>query len=413
MYLEYAQHIGADEFIQKWVKTTLKNYIDKIPNTIPTEEVEHILDYLVQSGKKVSQMSYPEAKKLSDAWMKSQVKKGSAIEELPSDTEVILDFKDGFKVVKLVGENAYKREGFLMSHCVASYFGKAVEIYSLRDKDNMPHCTMEKDQQIKGKGNGDIHPKYIGYVVSFLEKVGMTVGDSEMSHLGYVNIENLLPELHKDTKKLLFNKKYYSTQLGPEKLIDKSGNQYLGMDILDYFPMFTEEESVTSFKLKLNFDFSLIAEYHKKVVRKTLGLFKSNTDKKLIEAEDNAKVSAEDNAKVSAEDNAKVSAGYNAKVSAGNYATVSAGNYAKVSAEDNAKVSAEDNAKVSAKKHSILVAETDSILSGEVGTILLLTKRGWVGGEYKIIDWKAEMIDGINIKEDTWYKLDGGKLIEV
>ena len=38
-----------------------------------------------------------------------------------------------------------------MSHCVASYYGRDVEIYSLRDKKNLPHCTLEKDNQIKGE----------------------------------------------------------------------------------------------------------------------------------------------------------------------------------------------------------------------------------------------------------------------
>ena len=42
MYQKYAQHIGADEFVQTWVKTTLKNYLEK--NKPSTEEVEHILD---------------------------------------------------------------------------------------------------------------------------------------------------------------------------------------------------------------------------------------------------------------------------------------------------------------------------------------------------------------------------------
>ena len=120
-----------------------------------------LIDFLVQTDKKVERMSYEQALKLTTAWDKAQQKKGKSIEEKPEDTETVLDFGDGFKVVKLVGENAYKREGFLMHHCVASYYGRDVEVYSLRDNDNMPHCTMEKDRQIKGKGNGDIHPKYM------------------------------------------------------------------------------------------------------------------------------------------------------------------------------------------------------------------------------------------------------------
>ena len=57
------------------------------------------------------------------------------------------------------------------------------DVHDWIDKHLVPHCTMEKDQQIKGKGNGAIHPKYIGYIVKFLEIAGMQVGDNEMLNL--------------------------------------------------------------------------------------------------------------------------------------------------------------------------------------------------------------------------------------
>lgn len=182
-YIAYAKHIEANDFVIKWVEKTLKSYLKD--NKPSTEDVEHIIDYLSQEEGKISRMSYEDAHKNAEKWTKSQQKKGSNIEETEKDTKVILDFKDGFKIVQLIGENAYKREGFLMSHCVGGYHGNGKVIYSLRDKDNMPHCTIEKDQQIKGKGNGDITLKYVDYIVKFLEHTGMQVRDSEMSHLGY------------------------------------------------------------------------------------------------------------------------------------------------------------------------------------------------------------------------------------
>ena len=103
-----------------------------------------------------------------------------------------------------------------MRHCVASYYGNSAVIYSLRDAENMPHCTMEKGSQVKGKGNGSIHPKYVGYIVAFLEEIGMTVGDNEIQDLGYFNAEKIKKDLHKDTK--FFNKIYLHED---EKLKDK------------------------------------------------------------------------------------------------------------------------------------------------------------------------------------------------
>ncbi len=361
-YIEYTKAFSQEnEKVIQWLNSTCKNYLKTNPEV--QDDIEHIIDYLISEDapNNIAGMSYEEAKKNTDKWNKSQIKKGKDIVETESDTEVVIDFKDGFKIVKLVGENAYKREGFLMSHCVGGYYGNGKEVYSLRDNKNMPHCTMEKDQQIKGKGNGDIHPKYVDYVVKFLEHTGMTVGDNEMKHLGYVNIEKLLPELHEDVNKLLYANKYYPQNKGYENLKDKDGNQYLDMDILDYFPFFKEEETETSFKLKLNFDMSLIVDYFKKKIIKTKTIDTSNKD--VVSAGNNATVSAEDYATVSAGYNATVSAGYNAKVSAGYNAKVSAGNNAKVSAGYNAKVSAEDYATVSAGNNAKVSAEDYATVS--------------------------------------------------
>jgi hypothetical protein len=185
-YTEYAKSLNANVEVLSWIEHTLANYLKK--NEENQGEIEHIIDYLISPEapqKNLTAMSYNDAKKNTERWVTLMNKRATHIKETAEDTKVVLDFKNGFKIVRLVGKNAYQREGLLMGHCVGSYFGNKKEIYSLRDKNNMPHCTMEKDQQIKGKGNGDIHPKYIDYVVRFLEHVGMKVRDSEMKHLGY------------------------------------------------------------------------------------------------------------------------------------------------------------------------------------------------------------------------------------
>ena len=155
-YKTYAIGLGANLTIVRWLEKTLGKYL--VIEKPSTEEVEHIIDYLMSdvAPVRISQMTYDEAKRGAEKWNATLIKKGEHIKETATDTEVVLDFKDGFKVVKLVGKNAFEREGYLMRHCVASYFGKETEVYSLRDIHNMPHCTIEKNQQIKGKGNGKI-----------------------------------------------------------------------------------------------------------------------------------------------------------------------------------------------------------------------------------------------------------------
>lgn len=141
-YLDYAQVVNANEETKFWIEHNLVNYLAK--NTENQDEIEHIIDYFSATNPpRLNGMSYPEAKVNAEKWLVAQKKKGANIEEKPEDTKVVLDFKDGFKIVQLIGENAYKREGFLMSHCVGSYFGRGKTILSLRDAKNNPHCTIE------------------------------------------------------------------------------------------------------------------------------------------------------------------------------------------------------------------------------------------------------------------------------
>ena len=154
--LHYAEGLGAQDYTIEWIKK-------RIPENCDIQEAEHVIDYMLsdKAPKRLEHATYEQMKNNTEKWNKTLIKKGKKVKETEDDVEVILDFGDGFKFVKLVGKKSYEREGFLMRHCVASYFGKDTEIYSLRDNENNPHCTIEKDIQIKGKGNGEIHPKYI------------------------------------------------------------------------------------------------------------------------------------------------------------------------------------------------------------------------------------------------------------
>ena len=49
---------------------------------------------------------------------------------------------------------------------------------------------------------------------------------------------------------------------------------------------------------------------------------------------------------------------------------------------------------------------------GKKGTLLVLVEREWVNGEYTIKSFKAEIIDGEKIKEDTFYRLVDGEFVE-
>lgn len=193
--IKYAKGMNANEEVIGWINSVYKNY-SKINPT--SNEIEHIIDFLVspEAPSRLRKMSYVDAKRKADEWSKTNQKKGKNLIDSDDDIETIYDFKDGTKIIRLKTKAAFQREGFLMNHCVGGYSpnDKNHLIYSYRDKNNMPHATFEaiKDNksinQIKGKGNGPIHPKYIHPILMFLKSIGMNIRPNDMQSLGYFHI---------------------------------------------------------------------------------------------------------------------------------------------------------------------------------------------------------------------------------
>lgn len=195
IYLDYARGLNAREEVFLWIKKVLRNKLAK--KKINQSEVEHVLDYLIHgpSPKRLLKMSYEEARSNTDKWVKAEQKKGKDIVEDNDDVEIFHEFKDGSKILKLLSKKSYQREGHLMSHCLGGYSPNSNQvIYSYRDSKNMPHATFEVQEnnnevaQIKGKGNGPIHPKYIHPVLIFLELLGQEIRPRDMQNLGYYHI---------------------------------------------------------------------------------------------------------------------------------------------------------------------------------------------------------------------------------
>ena len=215
---DYTQQTEKQE-VKYWINHNLKNHLKKQPEIIG--EIEHIIDFLNsdKAPERLRKMSYTQALKGSEQWVKTMNKQARNIVETEQDTKVEIDFKDGMRLVKLVGKKAFQREGKLMSHCISSYYtNDNCKIYSLRDSKNNPHCTIEvmntgDVNQIKGKGNGSIHPNYIKYVMATLQHFGMNVRGSEMTNLGYSDFGEeetaFLMKHFKDLKTVTFNDSVY------------------------------------------------------------------------------------------------------------------------------------------------------------------------------------------------------------
>lgn len=223
------RHLENKEEVINWIDTVLKNYLEN--NVEDIGEVEHILDYFVAKEKKcklrkksfhLAKTSYQEAKESARKWVATLKKQGNNIVETEADVQHIKDLGGKMRLVKLISSDAYRREGTLMSHCVGSYYDKnGLDIYSIRDENNRPVCTLEVNgenlNQIKGKGNGSIHHKYIKCVISALKFFKKDIRPHEMPNLGYRKLTPVVFSLYLNAIK---NFKYIS--LG--------GNNYMYVD---------------------------------------------------------------------------------------------------------------------------------------------------------------------------------------
>lgn len=188
-------------------------------------DIEHILDYLFANQIDISKIWYKTIlEKANKRTKKLQSLSSKDNEEEWVDYAVDLDFWDWFKFVKLISENSYIREWKLMSHCVSSYYWRGVNIYSLRDEKNNPHCTVEENKQIKWKWNWCINPKYIDYVVMFLEHKWMDVREHEMKNLWYYLLSSI--DQHLSCEKQY---KWYVYQDDIKLIKDKEWNIYKWM----------------------------------------------------------------------------------------------------------------------------------------------------------------------------------------
>lgn len=188
-----------EQCIKDWLDKNLQNYLKKHgQDSVKKHQIDHVIDWLqsedsVRQRKRLSRVGVPDAIKLSEAWTKKLSKKFEKNKEKSKDqngTDEVFTFPDGYKVVQLISEYSYLREGNKMGHCVGSYHGKKNYIFSLRDPSNEPHCTIEYNPdskeiiQIKGKCNQEVKEKYHDYIIGFLN-------DLEYDYIHPYDLENI------------------------------------------------------------------------------------------------------------------------------------------------------------------------------------------------------------------------------
>ena len=224
----------GNDRIDTWIDTHVIPYSRK--NKIDQSELEHIIDFLKskESPKKITRLGYTQALESAEKWVE-KINKKSSVDESLSDIDKVFS-NDNYYWVKLKTEQSFKREGKLMGHCVASYFNRNCDIYSLRDKKNNPHCTIEVNSkgivsQIKGKQNKFVVSKYHSEVIEFLRHLKLNLNTYDLRNIRAVCTRDGIFSVNDIPDKSVFDVKSTISNIKkiPNKLIFKEGVELIDL----------------------------------------------------------------------------------------------------------------------------------------------------------------------------------------
>lgn len=104
-----------------------------------------------------------------------------------------------------------------------------------------------------------------------------------------------------------------------------------------------------------------------------------------------------------------------AKESPDKYATGDRGAAAATGIQGAAAATGDQGAAAAMGKASVAMASgCDGRVMGAIGCAIFAVERGeWDGNTYQIVSVAAGIVDGVTLKEKTWYKCVGGKFVEV
>ena len=204
----FAKWLGNAVYRQE---VDVNNNIDSVDNPeelrVYNNDVRYITDYFNGAQdipQNIWDMTFQQVFELSEEWHEQF--KGNEDSAGPYETkDVVYDFGNGFTIVKVPPEDL-GTEGDNMGHCVGGYCDdvkyRGVVIYSLRNRKNMPHATIEVDKrgrvdQIKGKQNEPPVPKYRPMIKQWLKTTDFDYIDNG-DYQTILNLEDYQTELEGD-----------------------------------------------------------------------------------------------------------------------------------------------------------------------------------------------------------------------
>ena len=107
-------------------------------------------------------------------------------------------------------------------------------------------------------------------------------------------------------------------------------------------------------------------------------------------------------------------AGYRGAANAGNCGAANAGDCGAANAGNCGAANAGYRGAANAGDCGVAIVSNDGKVKGKLGCVLVARNIEWSSEKNRreVTDWACGIVDGISLKEDTWYKLKDGRLIE-
>ena len=203
--------------LPEWSKPWAECRLAQASHDISREQWNGLRDWLTalpterpKMPAKLHKLTIAQALETSALWHKDMARQSERIRADqssfggdPSAVEVLSDSGQGWRWVRVTSPEGLDYEGNAMGHCVGrGGYDTGATIISLRDKHNMPHCTIEWNEdsrsveQVQGRANGPVVEKYHRSVVSFIDGLEpLAVQDS--GKFGHTFIEGKLVHCNK------------------------------------------------------------------------------------------------------------------------------------------------------------------------------------------------------------------------
>ena len=131
-----------------------------------------------------------------------------------------------------------------------------------------------------------------------------------------------------------------------------------------------------------------------------------------LAAQDCSSLAARDCSSLAAQDCSSLAARNCSSLAAQDWSSLAARNCSSLAARNWSSLAAQDKSSLAAGKNSVIAAFNSKAKGGK-GTLIALATRKFTDEGYVITDFKAGIVDGVEIKENTWYKLENGSFVEV